>query len=57
MKVFVYSKKTGKKIAEVKAVVSVQCPLEKGSKIIITTESDEVLKFDTKIMKTTIYQN
>lgn len=57
MKVFVYSKKTSKKIAEVKAVVSVNCPLEKGSKIVIQTESGEVFKFDTKTMKTTIYQN
>ena len=38
MKVFVYFKKTSKKIAEVKAVVSVHCPLEKGSKIVIKTE-------------------
>ena len=57
MKVFIYSKKTSKKIAEVKGVVSVNCPLEKGSNIIIQTESGEEFKFDTAIIKTPIYQH
>ncbi len=56
MKVFVYSKKTSKKIAEVKHVVTVQPPTA-SNKIILITESGEMFTFDTKEVKTTIYQN
>lgn len=55
MKVFVYSKKTNNKIAEIKNVVTVQEP-GVGNKIIFITESGEMFTFDTKEVKTT-YQN
>ena len=47
MKVFVYSKKTSKKIAEIKQV---------ASQILITTYSGETFKFNTNDVKTTAYQ-
>lgn len=56
MKVFVYSKKTSKKIAEVKDVVSVACFSNKND-ILILTGSGETLKFDCQEVKTTTYQN
>ena len=56
MKVFVYSKKTSKKIAEVKHVVTVQTPAA-SDKIILITESGEMFTFSTKEVKTTCYQN
>ena len=56
MKVFVYSKTTSNKIAEIKNVVTVQEP-SVGNKIIFITESGEMFTFDTKEVKTTTYQN
>lgn len=56
MKVFVYSKKTNKKIAEIKQVCNViEC--EREGLILITTYSCETFKFNTKEVKTTAYQN
>lgn len=56
MKVFVYSKKTSKKIAEIKNVCNVmECEL--ANQISITTYSGEIFKFDTNVVKTTSYQN
>lgn len=56
MKVFVYSKKTSKKIAEIKQVGNVmECELM--SQILITTYSGETFKFNTNEVKTTSYQN
>lgn len=56
MKVFVYSKKTSKKIAEIKQVGNVmEC--EVLSQILITTYSGETFKFNTNDVKTTAYQN
>lgn len=56
MKVFVYSKKTNKKIAEIKQVGNVmECEL--GRLILITTYSNEIFKFNTNEVKTTVYQN
>ena len=56
MKVFVYSKKTNAKIAEIKNVVTVQQPTA-SSKIVFITESGEMFDFNIKEMKTTCYQN
>lgn len=56
MKVFVYSKKTNAKIAEIKNVVTVQEP-SVGNKIVFITDSGEMFTFDTKEVKTTSYQN
>lgn len=56
MKVFVYSKKTSKKVAEIKKVVMVQ-ELPEDHKIEFVTDSGEVMTFDTKSLKSTIYQN
>lgn len=56
MKVFVYSKKTSKKIAEIKQVCNVmECEL--AAQILITTYSGETFTFDTNEVKTTSYQN
>lgn len=56
MKVFVYSKKTSKKIAEIKQVGNVmECELTE--RILITTYSGEIFKFNTNEVKTTSYQN
>lgn len=56
MKVFIYSKKTSKKIAEIKQVGNVmECELAK--QILISTFSGETFKFNTNDVKTTIYQN
>lgn len=56
MKVFVYSKKTSAKIAEIKNAVTVQEPAA-SNKIIFITDSGEMFTFDTKEVKTTSYQN
>lgn len=56
MKTFVYSKKTSKKIAEIKNVVTVQQPTA-SDKIIFITESGEMFSFNIKEIKTTTYQN
>ena len=56
MKVFVYSKKTNRKIAQVNAVIGVEVN-EKKHEILVYTESDETFTFNTKEIKTTIYQN
>ena len=56
MKVFVYSKKTSKKIAEIKQVGNVmECEL--AAQILITTYSGETFRFNTNEVKTTSYQN
>lgn len=56
MKVFVYSKKTSKKIAEIKQVGNVmECEL--AAQILITTYSGETFTFNTNEVKTTSYQN
>ncbi len=54
MKVFVYSKKTSKKIAVIINVASIEVIEDK---IIFCTETNETLSFDTSEVKTTIYQN
>lgn len=55
MKVFVYSKKSSKKIATIINVVAVSTA--QPGKIIFKTISGEEFSFDTKTIKTTIYQN
>lgn len=56
MKVFVYSKKTSMKIAEIKEVGNVmESPV--AERILITTYSGETFNFNTNEFKTTIYQN
>lgn len=55
MKVFVYSKKSSKKIAMITSVVAVE---EHADSIItFTTKNGNVFSFDTKEVKTTTYQN
>lgn len=56
MKVFVYSKATSNKIAEIKDVVTVQRP-KASNNIIFITVSGEMFTFNTKEVKTTTYQN
>lgn len=56
MKVFVYSKKTNRKIAQVNDVVEVGVNTEKHE-IMVYTKSGETFTFNTKEIKTTIYQN
>lgn len=56
MKVFVYSKKTSKKIAEFNQVGNVMV-CEVTEQILITTYSGETFNFNTKEVKTTAYQN
>lgn len=55
MKVFVYSKKSSKKIAVIKDVVNVNT--EEPGIIIFTTVTGEKFSFSTVTMKTTTYQN
>ena len=55
MKVFVYSKKSSKKIATIINVVNVST--KEPKKIIFTTVTGEEFSFDTTTIKTTIYQN
>lgn len=56
MKVFVYYKKTSKKIAEIKQVGYVmECELT--AQILITKYSGETFIFNTNEVKTTSYQN
>nr|DAM63066.1 MAG TPA: hypothetical protein [Caudoviricetes sp.] len=56
MKVFVYSKKTSKKIAEIIQVANVMV-CEVAEQILITTYSGETFAFNTEEVKTTAYQN
>ncbi|MBR4377329.1 MAG: hypothetical protein IKP50_00365 [Bacilli bacterium] len=56
MRVFVYSKKTSKTVAQINHVESVSEP-EGGSLITFTTESGEHFSFNKKEVKTTTYQN
>lgn len=56
MKVFVYSKKTSKKIATIKNVVLIQAVPGDG-RIQIVIDDGEIFQFDTGNVKTTIYQN
>ena len=55
MKVFVYSKKSSKKIATIQNVVNVNT--ESTGIIIFTAATGEKFSFDTATMKTTTYQN
>jgi hypothetical protein len=55
MKVFVYSKKSSKKIATIKDVINVSTEIP--GIIVFTTITGEKFSFDTFTMKTTIYQN
>lgn len=56
MRVFVYSKKTSKKIAQINNVSEVHSTVDKRE-ITFVTGSGETFTFDTKTMKTTTYQN
>ncbi len=56
MKVFVYSKKTSKKIAIVNNV-KVVCETPEKCSISFVTNSGENFCFNTKEVKTTTYQN
>ena len=56
MRVFVYSKKTSKLLAQINHVASVSEP-ENGSLITFTTSSNENFIFNKKEVKTTTYQN
>ncbi len=56
MKVFIYSKKTSKKLAQINHVASVNEPCN-GSLITFTTDSGECFSFNKKEVKTTTYQN
>ena len=55
MKVFIYSKKTSKKLVQIDTAIQVRTIDD--HKIQIYTEDDEVFTFDTSEVKTTIYQN
>lgn len=55
MKVFVYSKKSSKKIATIINVINVST--KEPRKIIFTAVTGEEFSFDTTVIKTTIYQN
>lgn len=56
MKVFVYSKKSSKMIACVKSVKEVREDPE-NNHIVYLTETGEYFHFNTKDVKSTIYQN
>lgn len=56
MKAFVYEKKDSKKIAEILDVVNVIHDLEEG-RIYIVNDKKRIFQYDTKNVKTTIYQN
>lgn len=55
-KVFVYSKKTSKKVATIVHVTEVR-DNPKDRTIDIYTNEQELIQFDTKTYKTTLYQN
>lgn len=55
MKVFVYSEKTNQKVAQVNNVVGVDTSMK--NQIKLKTSSDETFTFNTKEIKTTVYQN
>lgn len=56
MKVFIYSKKTSKKLITITDVIMVQI-LPHDKKIQIVVDSGEIFEYDTTQVKTTIYQN
>lgn len=56
LKVFVYSKKSSKKVAVITKVVKVDVDDENNLILIYTCDSD-VMTFDIRMFKTTIYQN
>lgn len=56
MRVFVYSKKTSKKLAQIDDVVNVKVSPRKKL-IVLRTVSGEVFEFNTVEVKTTTYQN
>lgn len=55
MKVFIYSKKTSKKLVQIDDAMQVR--IVDDHKIQIYTEDDDVVTFNTTEVKTTIYQN
>lgn len=55
MEVFVYSKKTSKKLAELNHIVNVAVTPDKT--IYIQDEEGGLYSYDTREVKTTIYQN
>lgn len=56
MKVFVYSKKTSKKIATIVNVIKIEL-FQSNKVIVFYTETGEKFSFNTRNVKTTIYQN
>ena len=56
MRAFVYSKRTGEKIATINKVTDVKYFPEK-SQVVFITESGEEFFFDTSRIKTVTYQN
>lgn len=56
VRVFVYSKKTSKKLAQINDVVNVKINSKKKL-IVLRTVSGEVFEFNTIEVKTTTYQN
>lgn len=54
MKVFVYTKKDSTKIATITDVTSVE---HNGNEVIFISKDGVEFRFNTKIVKTTIYQN
>lgn len=56
MKVFVYSKKTNRKLATITSVVAIRAKSGEST-IQIIADSGETFEFNTKVVKTTAYQN
>ena len=56
LKVFVYSKRTSKKVALISNVLMITTD-DKAGVINIYTDTDEIMTFDQRTFKTTIYQN
>lgn len=56
MKVFVYSKKTSKKLATITSVVAIHAKSGENA-IQIVADSGETFEFNTNVVKTTAYQN
>lgn len=55
MKVFVYEKKTSKKVGTFKNVTNaVEFP---DKRMMLVTKSGDIIEFDTRIVKITLYQN
>ena len=54
MKVFVYTKHGSRKISTITDVYAIRY---EGKNIVFTSFGDVEFKFDTRVVKTTIYQN